>query len=195
MLEELREWVGIGNREFSAIGEADIVAAVRSHRRSFELFHTWNDVEDRRRLLMRIPYGDIIGRAAERYRIDALLLAAVIEAESSFDPEAISPAGAMGLMQVMPTTAQLFGSGDPLNPATNVNLGARYLSYLLEEFDGDLELALAAYNAGPGNVQRYRGMPPFRETRSYVGRVLSKYVDHHQDVWENTRADEWLVIR
>jgi soluble lytic murein transglycosylase-like protein len=140
-----------------------------------------------------MPFGPIIRSAARRYSVDELLVAAIVEAESSFNPMAISPVGAIGLMQVMPATAATFGAADPSNPAVNIDLGARYLSRLLNRFGGDLELALAAYNAGPGAVDRYDGMPPYRETRAYVGRVLSRYVDHHQRAWRDSRAEDWLL--
>jgi len=193
ILEELLEWIGAGDREFKAVRPADVLSAVRARPQSFALFHSWNGPEERGRIIRGMPYGGIIRRAARKYRIDELLIAAIVEAESGFNAKAVSPVGALGLMQVMPATAASLGASNPLNPATNVDLGARYLSRLLNRFDGDLELALAAYNAGPGSVDRYDGMPPFRETRAYVGRVLSRYVDHHQQAWRAAQAEDWLL--
>ncbi len=186
VLNELLQWIGPEDRDFLAVRPADVAQAVRSHRTSFQLFRSMNPREERLALLSDLPYARLIERAASRYSLDELLLAAVIEVESAFDAEAVSPVGALGLMQVMPSTAALYGYKDPLNPAANVDLGARYLSGMLRAFDGDLELALAAYNAGPGNVRRFNGVPPFRETKAYVGKVLSRYVDHHQDVWRKS---------
>ncbi len=195
VLEELLSWIGSADAAsgYRLRGEADIASAVRSRPRSFELFRSYNPRTVRREHLRTLPYGEIIRRAADRHRLDGLLIAAVIEAESSFDAEAVSPDGAFGLMQIMPDTAGLFGVPDYQEPAVNVDLGARYLSQLLRQFDGDLVLAVAAYNAGPGNVARFRGVPPFPETRRYVSRVLSRYVDHHQSVWQKAGASGWLL--
>lgn len=186
VLQELLQWIGPEDRDFFAVRPADIARAVRSRPTSFQLFRSMNPRDERVALLSDLPYAGLIERAASRYSLDELLLAAVIEVESAFNAEAVSPVGAIGLMQVMPSTAAQYGSGDPSNPATNVDLGARYLSSMLDTFGGDIELALAAYNAGPGNVRRFKGVPPFRETQLYVGKVLRRYVDHHQDVWRKS---------
>jgi hypothetical protein len=193
VLDELLDWIGTGGSKFEISRPGSIVATIRERPQSFELFHSWNGPEKREPIIDRMPYGTIIRRAARRHSVDELLVAAIVEAESSFNPMAVSPVGAVGLMQVMPSTAASYGAGDPLNPAVNVDLGARYLSRLLNRFDGDLELTLAAYNAGPGAVDRYEGMPPYRETRAYVGKVLSRYVDHHQRAWRDSRAEDWLL--
>jgi soluble lytic murein transglycosylase-like protein len=113
--------------------------------------------------------------AAERYGVDGLLLAAIVRHESSFDPEIVSPKGAVGLMQLLPSTGRAYGAEDLFNPGVNLDAGSRYLSHLLALYDGDLELALAAYNAGPTAVARYGGIPPYRETRQYVRRVKAEY--------------------
>jgi hypothetical protein len=193
VLDELLGWIGTGDSEFEIIRPADIVAAIRERPQSFALFHSWNGPENRDPIIDRMPYGTIIRRAARRHSVDELLVAAIVEAESSFNAMAMSPVGAVGLMQVMPATAARYGDVDPWNPAVNVDLGARYLSRMLNRFGGDLELALAAYNAGPGAVDRYDGMPPYRETRAYVGKVLSRYVDYHQRAWQDSRAEDWLL--
>ena len=193
VLDELLDWIGTRDSKFELGRPSDVLTAVRERPQSFELFHSWNGPEMREPIVERMPYGAIIRHAARRHRVDELLVAAVVEAESSFNPSAISPVGALGLMQVMPATAASLGGTDPLNPVVNVDLGARYLSRLLTRFDGDIELALAAYNAGPGAVDRYDGMPPYRETRAYVGKVLSRYVDHHQRAWRDSKAEDWLL--
>lgn len=112
-----------------------------------------------------------IQSAARRYGLDPALLRAVIEQESGFNPKAISAAGALGLMQLMPGTARDLGVTDPFDPAQNIDAGARYLRQQIDSF-GSLPLALAAYNAGPGAVRRYGGVPPYAETRTYVERIL-----------------------
>jgi soluble lytic murein transglycosylase-like protein len=114
-----------------------------------------------------------IRRAARKYDLPAGLIRSVIRHESNFDPQAKSHAGALGLMQLMPATAREMGVGDPLDIEQNIDGGSRYLKKMLDQFDGDLRKALAAYNAGPGTVRRYGGVPPYRETRNYVRRVMS----------------------
>lgn len=153
-----------------------------AHPRRFRLFPAVAH-ERSGSLLASLPYGTLIAEAAAQHRLDGLLLAAVVEAESGFDPDAVSPRGARGLMQLMPATAADMGAAHPTDPGANVRAGARYLRQLLRRFDDDLELALAAYNAGPGNVLRYRGVPPFRETNRYVDRVLAIYLRLHHDLW------------
>ncbi|GAB6060895.1 transglycosylase SLT domain-containing protein [Desulfonatronum parangueonense] len=109
-----------------------------------------------------------------QYGIDPHLILAVIEVESGFNHQAISRAGAQGLMQIMPATQQDLGLISPFDPKENIEAGIRYLKMLMERFP-DISLALAAYNAGPANVERYNGIPPFRETQDYVRKVLSNY--------------------
>jgi len=118
------------------------------------------------------PYADLIADAAERHALDPALLTAMAEVESAFDPGAVSPKGACGLLQLMPRTAERFGVRDPFDVAQNVDGAARYLAWLLGRFDGRTDWALAGYNAGEAAVDRHRGIPPYRETRSYVERVL-----------------------
>lgn len=196
LLAELVEWLSgapVGNGDFHLMAQEELAAAIREKPQSFELFRRFNGTEANRKLLQHVPYGDAIYRAAQRHRVDSLLLAAVVEVESQFRPQVVSPRGAVGLTQVLPTTAELFSASNLTDPETNLDVGARYLRNLLDRFDGDLELALAAYNAGPGNVSRYGGVPPFRETRSYVRKVLGLYVSHHRDVWQATETGEELL--
>jgi soluble lytic murein transglycosylase len=120
-------------------------------------------------------YDDDIQRASGRYNIDPDLIRAVIKAESDFKVSARSNKGAMGLMQLMPDTARLHNISDAYNPSENVEGGARHLRMLLDRYQGDLELSLAAYNAGSAAVEKHRGIPPFPETKEYVRRVLRFY--------------------
>jgi soluble lytic murein transglycosylase-like protein len=118
---------------------------------------------------------DHIEEASQQYGVDPKLIQAVIHVESNFDPQAISPKGAQGLMQLMPQTARELQVVDPFSPRDNIVGGARYLRYLLDLFNQDLSLALAAYNAGPEKVNLYHGVPPYLETRTYVQKVLQIY--------------------
>jgi soluble lytic murein transglycosylase-like protein len=113
-----------------------------------------------------------ISAAAAKYKVPAPLLKGLIRAESNFNPNAKSPAGAMGLTQLMPGTARALGVSNPLDPAQAIEGGAKYLRQQLDAFGGDVQKTLAAYNAGPGAVQRYGGVPPYAETQAYVKRVL-----------------------
>lgn len=123
----------------------------------------------------QIPFGDLIFAAAQRHQLNPTLVAALVRAESAYDPRAISYKGARGLMQLMPATARRFGVAEHeiLVPERNVEAGTRYLRWLLDRFDGDVPRALAAYNAGEGTVDRYGGIPPYRETRTYVRRIYT----------------------
>ena len=114
---------------------------------------------------------DIIRRYAGMFNLEEALIRAVIKAESNYNPRAVSKKGAMGIMQLIPDTARDMQVENPFNPEENIRGGSRYLRLMLNEFNNDLELAIAAYNAGPGAVRRYGGIPPFAETRTYVERV------------------------
>ncbi|MEP0773865.1 MAG: lytic transglycosylase domain-containing protein [Acidobacteriota bacterium] len=124
-----------------------------------------------------LPLEERVVEVAARYGIDPALLAAVIRVESGFRDDAVSPKGAQGLMQVMPDTAALLGFPDVTDPHVNLEAGSRYLAALLDQFGGDVELALAAYNAGPGAVRRWGTVPPFRQTRAFVRGVNRAYLE------------------
>lgn len=122
--------------------------------------------------------GEIIRRNCEKYSLEEGLVHAVIKAESNYNSTAVSKKGALGMMQLMPGTARLLKVNNPLDPAENIGGGSRYLRQMLDEFNGNLDFAIAAYNAGPNAVKRHGGIPPYAETRTYVKRVkqyLSTY--------------------
>ena len=120
-------------------------------------------------------YDPHIRLACARYNLDSNLVKAVIRTESAFDPDAISPKGAMGLMQLMPDTSKDMGVLNPFDPLQNIDGGTRYLRCMLDRFNNDVIMALAAYNAGPERVARHGGIPPIDETQTYVQRVLDLY--------------------
>ena len=123
------------------------------------------------RPLFSSAYNDIIIEAASKFDVDAALVSAVIKAESDYNPRIVSHKGARGLMQLMPATAKRFGVKNSFDPRENIHGGTRYLRWLLEKFDGNADFAVAAYNAGEGNVWKYDGVPPFRETVNYINRI------------------------
>jgi soluble lytic murein transglycosylase len=145
----------------------------RAGHQPFLLLHSYS-----RRLGGResVAFDRLIQAACHRYGVEFALVKAVIKAESAFDPEALSHAGARGLMQLMPATAAMHGVDDIHAPGDNIDGGVRHLRLLLDQFDWDVPLALAAYNAGAGAVARYNGIPPYQETQTYVRRVL-----HYRD--------------
>jgi len=127
-------------------------------------------------------YDQLIAKTAEKYQVDSALVKAVIKAESNFNHQAVSRVGARGLMQLMPATASYLQVPDSFHPEQNIEGGVRYLRYLLNQYQNNLHLALAAYNAGEGAVNRYnRQIPPYRETQTYVRRVLSFFNSYQTD--------------
>ena len=141
----------------------------------FEEMHRISDAIRAEFFREEIPYGDLIYTKAKKYNVDPALVAAVIEQESRFRPRAKSPVGARGLMQLMPRTGRWMGARNLYDPEQNVDAGVKYIAYLDKRFKGDLNKIVAAYNGGEGNVMRYRGIPPFRETRQYVKKVMKNY--------------------
>lgn len=141
----------------------------------FEEMARINDAIRREFFAASMPYGDLIHEKSEKYDVDPALVAAVIEQESRFRERARSQVGARGLMQLMPRTGRWMGARDLYDPEQNVDAGVKYIKYLQQQFEGNLKKTLAAYNAGEGNVRRYGGVPPFRETQHYVKKVMSSY--------------------
>jgi len=119
----------------------------------------------------------IIEDAAAQFDVDACLIAAIVSVESNFDARAVSPRGAKGLMQLMPGTAKMYQAEDIFNPAENIRCGVKHLKMLMAVYDDQIELVLAAYNAGQSTVKKYHGIPPYQETRNYITRVTSLYED------------------
>jgi hypothetical protein len=138
--------------------------------------------------LIQAPYGDMIQSAAKKYSVDADLIFSVIAAESNFNPRAISRRGAQGLMQLLPATGRRFGVKDIFDPAQNIDAGTQYLRDLMAYYQGDLALTLAAYNAGPGAVQRYGRVPPYNETISYVRAIRKTYAQRKSKNNSKTEA-------
>lgn len=133
--------------------------------------------------LWRSKYNDLIIAAARKHDVDAALVSAVIKAESDYNPQTVSHKGARGLMQLMPATAKRFGVSNSFDPEQNIYAGVKYLRWLLDKFDGNADLAVAGYNAGEGNIMKYDGVPPFRETVNYINRIarhIRKAIETHQ---------------
>lgn len=130
-------------------------------------------------------FRDLIRQNAMAYRLEEALVKAVIKAESNYNPQSVSKKGAQGLMQLIPETARLMRVNDPFDPAENIRGGSNYLRLMLDQFNGNIDLALAAYNAGPNAVQRHGGIPPYAETQQYVQRVR-RYLDQYR------RGDTYL---
>lgn len=138
--------------------------------------------EVREQFFEAMPYGPIIREKSEKYGLDPILVAAIVEVESEFVRDARSPKGALGLMQLRPATGRWMGAKNLLDPIENIEAGTRYLKYLEGRFEGDLNRQLAAYNAGEGTVMRYGGIPPYPETIRYVRKVRRKYERWNRDL-------------
>jgi soluble lytic murein transglycosylase-like protein len=183
--EDLAAWLAEGaTTDLRVVSPGDLSAALGSTPRRFSLFAEPGpaSLAAQRDVLCKLPYGRMMAKTAERNRVDGLLLAAVVEAESGFIPNAVSPSGAEGLMQILPSTGADYGASNLLDPSINLDAGCRYLGGLLERFGHRPELAVAAYNAGPEVVLRFGGVPPYRETRDFVKRVLTRYAEHQRKV-------------
>jgi len=192
LLEELAQWVGYENGGDDVLETGSLGKIVRARSTSFDVFRQ-RHTSLSGRPLRGLPFGNEIRLAAERYDIDALLVAAIVEVESGFNPTAVSGKGATGLMQLMPGNIAEESRDLLTDPRVNLTHGVRYLSQLLRQYEGDLELTLAAYNAGPGNVRKFGGLPPFRETRQFVDRVLGIYIGHHRGLWQASEEREMLA--
>jgi soluble lytic murein transglycosylase-like protein len=148
----------------------------------FKLFYREKPVHFQSELGLQLEkYDHLIFKASEKYNVNYNLIKAVIKAESNFNPQAVSRAGARGLMQLMPKTAYAYQVQDSFEPESNIEAGVRYLRYLLNLFQGNLHLALAGYNAGENAVIKNKGVPPYPETRTYVQRVLRFYQEYGKE--------------
>lgn len=157
----------------SGSSQGTVNAAPRRQRRSVASYRPQSNAPQQ----YRRRFSGHIERAAQAYNVDSALLHAVISVESGYNPRACSPKGAMGLMQLMPATARRYGVRNPYDPVQNIRGGARYLRDLLLRYDNDVNLALAAYNAGENSVARYgNNIPPYAETQNYVPRVVDLYM-------------------
>lgn len=173
-------------------GEDHLLAGDTGHRNVFvEEMARINNAIRAEFFSASMPYGDIIHEKALKYDVDPLLVAAVIEQESKFRHSARSQVGARGLMQLMPKTGRWMGARDLYDPEQNVDAGVRYIKYLQSQFNGDLRNTIAAYNAGEGNVRRYNGVPPFRETQQYVRKVLHNLAKRNKQLqgWEKHQEE------
>ena len=141
-----------------------------------------NDAIRREFFANAMPYGDLIHEKALKYDVDPALVAAVVEQESKFRSRARSQVGARGLMQLMPRTGRWLGATNLYDPEQNIDAGVKYIKYLQERFHGNVKQTIAAYNAGEGNVKRYGGIPPFRETQTYVKKVMRNYEKRNEEL-------------
>jgi hypothetical protein len=181
--------------DFSIVSRDDLNAAVGAQSRRFGLFRADSAVDGQRELVHRLPFGAILAEAGERNHVDPLLLAAVVEAESRFAPRAVSRGGAVGLMQLLPSTGHDFGVKDLRDPYANIDAGSRLLRRLLARFKDRTDLALAAYNTGPECVARYGRVPPYRETQDFVKRVLTRYAEHRSQLAQGALVAPAVLAR
>ena len=163
-----------------------LVVAIADHDKTVERLNSlWAMLDlgwqEEKPPLNRYEIRQVVNGASQQYNLPAELILAIIEIESNFDQNAVSPVGAMGLMQLMPPTAKELKVGDPFNPVHNIYGGVKYFGSLLKRFDGNKKLALAAYNAGPGAVRKHGGIPPYSETKHYVKKVMKAYKRNVRD--------------
>lgn len=168
-----------GGNDFDSVFEAETVVYATPESANTQA-SSGKNVSSTKNITCPAELEAIFNRAAKEYNVDENLLKAVAQTESNFNTNATSSVGAMGVMQLMPGTAQALGVTDAYNPEQNIMGGARYLSQMLHRYDGNVSLALAAYNAGPGNVDQYGGIPPFEETQNYVKKILANM--GHNDI-------------
>jgi len=192
------ELTGHGGRaargsDLGVMRREDLDSALSLKSQGFELWSGARERSAESEVVRKFPFGRAIARAAERHRIDPLLLAAIVETESAFAPNAVSPEGAIGLMQLIPETGELYGKTDLFDPYVNLEVGSQFIGALLDRYHGDLALALAAYNCGPATVTRYGAVPPYPETRGFVKSVLALYVEHRQSVWKRSKESTDLL--
>ena len=160
----------------------------------FEKMHTYaKDPDHAVRIRDDILFYVHIAEAAEKYNVDPALIQAIIMTESSFNPEAVSRRGAQGLMQLMPATAKSLGVSNSLDPGANIDGGVRYFRSLLDRFEGDVRLSLAAYNAGAGNVRAYGGIPPFRETQDYIKKIFHCLETYHNQLQSEDTYEAYRI--
>lgn len=138
--------------------------------------NTANSVANQPAMSMKTKFKDLISRVSQKHGVDEKLVNALVKQESGFNPNAKSKVGAMGLMQLMPATAKGLGVNNPMDPEQNVEGGVKYLKSMLDKYNGNVILALAAYNAGPGAVDKFDGVPPYKETQNYVKSILANYL-------------------